>query len=164
MKQCPACDARSFKQGRKNARRTVDGVSFEGTLPATICRKCSESYVDASALERFELVIADALAKLGHCTPAAFTFMRKTLGLSGIALAELLGTTPETISRWEHGARGLDRGAFALVAGIVAERIEGRDDTRARLNALRKPAKRGRRVIRVESLQQAGIAGLQRGP
>lgn len=151
MKQCAMCNARSFKRGRTDLRRTVDGVTFEGTLTASVCRKCGEPYFDNTVLERFELTIANELARMGRCTPAAFTFMRKALGLSGIALAELLGTTPETISRWENGARTLDGSAFVLVAGIVAERIDGREDTRARLEALRRPTKRAARVVRVEA-------------
>src|SRR5262245_38550413 len=37
------------------------------------------------------------------CRPEKFDFLRKQLGLSGIELAAHLGTTPESVSRWEHG-------------------------------------------------------------
>jgi putative zinc finger/helix-turn-helix YgiT family protein len=151
MKQCAMCQGRSFKRASHELRRSVDGVTFETKLPATVCKGCSEPYFEAAVLGRFELGIAAELARMGRCTPAAFKFMRKALGLSGVALAELLGVEPETVSRWENGARGLDRGAFALLGGLAMERIEGRDDTRARLEALRKPLKKPKTVVRVRA-------------
>jgi putative zinc finger/helix-turn-helix YgiT family protein len=151
VKQCAMCHGRTFKRGSAELRRTVDGVTFEAKLPASTCKGCGEAHFDAAALERFELGVAAELARLGRCTPPAFRFMRKALGLSGVALAELLGVEPETISRWENGARALDRSAFALLGGLVAERIEGRDDTRARLEALRKPLKKPKSVVRVRA-------------
>ena len=151
MKQCAACEDGTLKRGSAELRRTVDGVTFESKLPAAVCKACGEAFVDAAPLERFELGIAAELAGMGHCNPIAFRFMRKALGLSGVELAELLGVKAETISRWENGARALDRGAFALVAGLIADRIEGRNDTRARLEALRAPVKKAPRVVRVRA-------------
>jgi putative zinc finger/helix-turn-helix YgiT family protein len=151
MKRCAACQDGTLKRGSTELRRTVDGIIFESKLPAAVCRACREAFVDAPALERFELVIAAELARMGHCNPIAFRFVRKALGLSGVELAELLGVKPETISRWENGARELDRGAFALVGGLVTDRIEGRDETRARLEALRAPVKKAPRVVRVRA-------------
>jgi len=150
MKQCAMCSGK-VKRGHAEVRRTVDGVTFASDLPAIVCKACGEPYWEAAALERFELGIAAELARMGRGTPAAFKFMRKALGLSGVALAELLGTAPETVSRWENGARALDRGAFALLGGLLTDRLEGRNDTRARLEALRKPAKKAPRVVRVRA-------------
>lgn len=151
MKRCAMCGVGSLKRGTAELRRTVDRVVFVGDLPAMVCKMCGESYFEADVLERFELAIAAELSRMGRCTPAAFRFMRKALGLSGVALAELLGTTPETVSRWENGARALDRSAFALLGGLVMERVEGRADTRARLEALRKPLKKPKSVVRVRA-------------
>jgi len=151
MKQCAMCQGRSFKRASATLRRSVDGIAFEGASPANVCKSCGEAYFDAAAVERFELGVAAELARMGRCTPAAFKFMRKALGLSGVALGELLGAEPGTISRWENGARGLDRGAFALLGGLVMERLEDRSDTRARLEALRKPLKKPKTVVRVRA-------------
>jgi len=91
--------------------------------------------------QRFELLAARWLADDGARSAEAFRFMRKALGLQAVALAELLDSTPETISRWEHGKRPVDARAFALLGVMVADRIAGRNDTRARLEALRSPSK-----------------------
>lgn len=151
MKSCGICKVGKLKRGKSDARRTVDGVTFESSLPSTVCKSCNEPYWDASVLERFELQIAAELARMGRCTPGAFRFMRKAVGLSGVALAELLGVNPETVSRWENGARRIDRGVFALLGGLIADQLDGREDTRKRLDALRKPAKTPRVVIRVRA-------------
>lgn len=151
MQRCAKCRGRTFKRASVQLQLSVDGVTFEAKLAASVCKTCGESYFDAAVLKRFELAIAAELARMGRCRPDAFKFMRKALGLSGIALAELLGVEPETISRWENGARGLDRSAFALLGGLAMERIDGRDDTRARLEALRKPLKKPKAVVRVRA-------------
>jgi putative zinc finger/helix-turn-helix YgiT family protein len=150
MTRCASCNQARLKRGKGELRRAVDGVMFEATLPAAVCGACGEAYFDASVIARFELGIADALANMGRCTPDAFRFMRKTLGFSGLALAQQLGVEPETVSRWENGARGLDRGAFALLGGLVADRIEGREGTIKRLNAMRAPAKAPKRPLKVD--------------
>jgi DNA-binding transcriptional regulator YiaG len=151
MKQCAMCQGRSFKRASVELRRSVDGVAFEGKLPATVCKSCGEAYFAADVLGRFELGVAAELARMGRCTRVTFKFMRKTLGLSGVALAGLLGVEPETVSRWENGARGLDRGAFALLGGLAMERLEGRHDTHARLEALRKRLPKPKRAVRVHA-------------
>lgn len=151
MKRCPMCESGSMKQGQVPVRRTVDGVTFRGEVPALVCRKCGEAAVGAAELERFELAIAAQFGTMGRCTPESFRFTRKALGLTGAALAELLGVEPETVSRWENGKRALDRGAFALLGGLVADRLAGRTDTRTRLEALKRPAKTPRTAVKVDA-------------
>jgi hypothetical protein len=60
------------------------------------------------------------------------------------ATHELLGTTPETVSRWENGQRDIPRPVMALTAAVALERMSGeRDELRARLERYgREPAKR----------------------
>ena len=140
MRQCARCESRGFKRGSTKLQRVIDCFAFESTLPANVCKGCGEAHVDADALGRFKLCGAPELARTGPGTPTAFKFMRMTLGLSGVALGELLGVEPETISRWENGARGLDRGAIALLGGLVMERLEDRSDRHSRGTRSAQPA------------------------
>ena len=73
--------------------------------------------------------------------PDAIKFMRKAVGLPAVTLAELLDTSPETVSRWERSVSHIDRAAFAILAGIVMEKEDHRSDTLERLRALRNPAR-----------------------
>jgi transcriptional regulator with XRE-family HTH domain len=65
-------------------------------------------------------------------------------------LAELLDTSPETVSRWERGVSRIDRAAFAILAGILMEKADDRSDTLERLRALRHPARLGQ-LVQIEA-------------
>lgn len=54
-------------------------------------------------------------------TPAQFRFLRIGLGFSGKEFAELLGKTPETVSRWEHGTLRLNPCADRLLRLLVVQ-------------------------------------------
>jgi hypothetical protein len=71
--------------------------------------------------------------------------MRKAIGLPAREVAHLLSTTPETVSRWEKGARAVDTCAWTTLASLVLDELEGRHDVRDRLLALKtkRPAKAG---------------------
>lgn len=84
-------------------------------------------------MKAWELGVAQQLGDLAIRTGDAFRFMRKSLGLSGVALANLLGVAAETVSRWENVAP--DAHAFVLLTTMVADRIAGTSATRDRLRA-----------------------------
>jgi DNA-binding transcriptional regulator YiaG len=103
-------------------------------------------YFLGPALGDFDLAVAGKLARAGITDGEAIKFMRKAVGLSAVALAELLDTSPETVSRWERGVSRMDRAAFAILAGIVLEKADHRSETLDRLRALRRPARLGQLV------------------
>ncbi len=105
-------------------------------------------------MARFELRVAKELARAGVSSGEAFRFMRRSLALRAIDLAELLDVAPETVSRWETEKRAVHRGAYAIVASLVRERLDGREETLAALRALRRPRQLGETVDldEVESL------------
>jgi len=129
-----------MQAGSTEHSRKVAGVTFAVELPAWLCGACDESLVDLGDLERFELRVAKWLADAGTRTPETFRFMRKALRLRAIDLGELLNVTPETISRWERGGLPVEHRALALLGGLVADKLAGRQETQARLLALRSPA------------------------
>jgi DNA-binding transcriptional regulator YiaG len=103
-------------------------------------------YFNGTALGDFDLAVANKLACGGVSDGEAIKFMRKAVGLPAVTLAELLDTSPETVSRWERGVSHIDRAAFAILAGIVMEKADHRSDTLERLRALRHPARLGQMV------------------
>jgi putative zinc finger/helix-turn-helix YgiT family protein len=148
---CPTCHEHTLERTTADDSITVAGHTFTASLPAHACpgAKCDEIVFDAASIQRFELVVARALADAGQQSGEAFRFMRKSLGLRAIDLAELLGVAAETISRWETGERDVDRVAFALLGDAVAEQLEGRTRALDFLRALSKP-KRLAKAVRVE--------------
>ena len=85
-------------------------------------------------------------ARAGESSGEVMRFMRKAAGLRALELAELLGVTPETVSRWETGKQPLEHRAMAILGSIVVERYEGRNSTLENLKALRNPRKLGRKI------------------
>ena len=51
-------------------------------------------------------------------TPAELRAIRKRLGLTGAALAEMLGVTDRTIRRWEAGTVPISKPAIFLIGHI----------------------------------------------
>lgn len=96
-------------------------------------------YFDLRVLGTFDRLVAGKLAELGARSGGAFHFMRKAIGMRAADLAELLGVPPETLSQWENGQRGMDRGAIVALGSLVLDRIDGRSTTLDRLQALRDP-------------------------
>lgn len=138
MDRCAECGGGLVK-ATVTERRKVAGQTFTAELPASRCHGCGETFVDATALESFELAIARELATSGASSGEAFRFQRKTLGYTAAELADLLGVAPETVSRWETGQRDVDRGALVAIGSLVLDRAEGRTTTLDRLRALREP-------------------------
>jgi YgiT-type zinc finger domain-containing protein len=144
-----------LKEGTTEDTLKVGDVAFVASLPAIVCQKCGESFVRADDLGRFDMGVASWLTSEGHRTPQAFRFIRKALGIRAADLTGLVGVTPETISHLENGHREADVGVFALLGELVADRLEGREETLNRLRALHTPIKAPKRAVRVE-LPKAG--------
>jgi len=137
LTKCVKCDSESLREIRTTDRQTVAGVDFAVEVDVLECAKCGEVYVDDQALEKVELAIGAELGKLGRLTGEAFKFMRKSIGLRGIDLAELLDVTGETVSRWERDVVPIDHAAFAVLGTLVSEKRQGRTQMRDLLEATR---------------------------
>ena len=140
----PICATRSNTRSPVECRRTVAGVLLD-EIPS-----CGAIYFNGPALENFDLAVANKLARAGVSDGEAVKFIRKAVGLPAVTLAELLDTSPETVSRWERGVSRIDRAAFAILAGIVMEKADDRSDTLERLRALRHPARLGQ-LVQIEA-------------
>src|SRR6202022_478756 len=153
-RKCSRCGNRGLHAKKRPAIRTVAGHSFKASVPELVCDSCGAVYFNGPALGDFDLAVANRLARAGISDGEAIKFMRKAVGLPAVTLADLLDTSPETVSRWERGVSHIDRAAFAILAGIVMEKSDHRSDTLERLRALRHPARLGQ-LVQID----AGIDG-----
>ena len=81
----------------------------------TRCSECGEEGIVIPRINHLNEVLAKTLArKSQRLEPGEIRFLRKYLGWSGKIFARRLGVTPETISRWENGARQM---------GPIAEKL-----------------------------------------
>jgi putative zinc finger/helix-turn-helix YgiT family protein len=135
---CPNCKS-ALVDSSDDVTMRVGDETFDVRVPARRCAACDEVYTDAAALARAELTVAEHLANAGRVSGPALRFMRKALGLRAVDLAEQLDMSPETVSRWETGEREVPGFAFAVVGGLVVDRIAGRHETADRLRAIKSP-------------------------
>jgi putative zinc finger/helix-turn-helix YgiT family protein len=142
MKKCPSCDQPALRADAHTHSVRAAGVQFRADLPALVCASCGEAVVEDSAVERFELLAARELARMGVSSGEAFRFMRKALGMTAADLARVLAVTPESVSRWETGKVELGRAELVTLASLVADRLEGSDRTLALATAQDHPAPR----------------------
>ena len=146
MKTCEGCEGRVTRT-RKQEVLVVSGRRFVVSLPARACRSCGVQ-ADAASLERIELEVACELAREGPASGETFRFMRKALGMRAMDLADLLGITPETVSRWENGQRLVDRSAWIALGSMVLEKARRSTATVQRLRTFKNPPA-GTRSIRI---------------
>ena len=87
------------------------------------CGYCDDTLPDLDGLRG---AIAQAVAaKRGRLTPAEIRFLRRRLGWSGLEMAIHMGSTPETVSRWENGRTPMGTTADRLLRALVALRAGG---------------------------------------
>jgi putative zinc finger/helix-turn-helix YgiT family protein len=148
MKKCPSCGG-ALVASRKRQTQSVGGREFVMTVAAGACRSCGSVFLEDTSLQRAEMEIACELARHGPVSGEAFRHLRKTLGLRALVVADLLGVTPETISRWENGQRPVDKAAWLTLGSVVLEQASRRPETLERLRELRAHGP-GARSIRID--------------
>ncbi len=142
MKRCHECQGTDIREARE---RFVDRfpLASGGTLefvfedfPQRICSACGERTYRGKDLVAAEDAVTRELVARGIRDGAVFKHLRKALGLKATDLADLLGVTPETISRWENGHNQADRAVWATLDLLVDEHRAGRTTTLERLRRL----------------------------
>jgi DNA-binding transcriptional regulator YiaG len=88
-------------------------------------------------IEDLHRAVAHALLrKPTRLTSEEIRYLRTYLGWSSMALAAHMGTTPETVSRWEHGATPIGKTADRLLRLLVATQIPASADVVETLPAI----------------------------
>lgn len=113
-------------------------TTFMVRAPAFHCRPCRATFMSGSTMLATDRVIAAYLATRSPPSGEALRFIRKALGLRGFELAELMGVTGETVSRWENGQRPVDAKAWVVVGSVMLEDVGQPAATMRRLLALGK--------------------------
>lgn len=102
-------------------------VTLDGVRVAR-CGSCGEHEVSLPGIEELHRLIARAVMRKRHgLSGPEVRFLRKWLGWSGKGFAEVMGVTPETVSRWEAGSLRIGPQAERLLRLLVATQ-EPRDD------------------------------------
>ncbi len=141
--KCPMCGAiGTIRDASVEHTATVGPRVFVAALPGRVCGSCNEAIFTTATVDALEAAITRALVFEGANDGAATRWVRKSAGLTRLEFARLLGIDPEAVTRWEHGAAMPDRPALALLGALAIEAMDGRTDTRARLEAMASAAAR----------------------
>jgi len=91
------------------------------------CEGCGEYEVEVPRVEALHRQIALQVAhREGRLHPKEIRFLRKSLGWSGKEFAQHLQVQPETVSRWENGAKKMGERSELLLRMFVemGDRLE----------------------------------------
>ena len=118
----------------------LDNVSIEN-MPMIVCSECGSEDPVYVSLDRILDTVAKAVAKKpSPLSGKEFRFLRKNLGQSPLRFAEILGTTRETISRWENGHLPVSDSADRFIRTLVLMEEHEREAVLVSLIAIKKDA------------------------
>lgn len=86
---CSGCGGMRFTERLQEETDVFEGYRFMAMLPARKCIECGWVYLDPSALEHYERLIAERLCALGARSEHALRLMRRAAGLPGGNLAQI---------------------------------------------------------------------------
>jgi DNA-binding transcriptional regulator YiaG len=125
----------------------VGNTVFTAELPA-ITGASGKPFVAGTDVRRMEQAVAAWILENGTDGPDSLRILRGAAGLTGTALAELLGVDKSRVSEWENGKANPGRALFSTVACLARDAIAGRTDTADYLRAMHAPTDE-RRVIKL---------------
>ncbi len=119
---CTECGAKmtSARETVKYDASGLPGVTLRG-VEVRRCRQCGAYELVLPQIEELHrLLAAIVIGKTAWLAPQEIRFLRKYLGWSGADFASHMGTSPETVSRWEHGKLKMGATADRLLRTMVA--------------------------------------------
>ena len=133
ISKCVFCGGKKFSRSTREQIRQFNDTTFKVKVPCERCTSCGEGYTHASAIQNGDREIAIDLVKNGGpAVGRSLKHLRNAASLKAEELAELLGVSVTTLSRWENDRQPIDRATWLAVGDLVLEPVE----TRRRLEAL----------------------------
>ena len=130
---------------------TVGGLHFEAKLPRAETQKDA---VEARYLIAFERFVVEKLCKHASPSPDGFKYLRTRTRLKSNEFAELIGVTPETVSRWEHEKNDMPPLAWEVMVSIAEEKLQGRTETLDRLRERQKSRQNPPKLLKMPSVKE----------
>lgn len=120
--KCDECGGQMTVERNAKRRYEIGGlphVVLQG-VEVSQCKDCGKEEIAIPRIGQLHHVIAMALAKQPRMlAPSEIRFLRKHTGHSTGDIAQAMGVSRETISRWETGAKSMSALADRLLRVIV---------------------------------------------
>jgi DNA-binding transcriptional regulator YiaG len=118
---CHECNGEKFeRQAVELTTQVGEHNVIDRSVVRPVCIQCGAFTVPSSTLEKAELRAAVvAFTDAPSVTGGMLRFARKALDKTQAELAERIGTTSESVSRWEREERSLEPWVPLAVLGLV---------------------------------------------
>lgn len=126
---CLICGAK-MKTQKEDVQYTACGLPYVTlrNIEVSRCSQCGEEEIAIPRIEALHKTIAQALiAKPSRLNAEEIRYLRKYLDWSEADFAAHMGTTRETVSRWEKGQAQMGAQADRLLRFIIATKGPVRD-------------------------------------
>jgi putative zinc finger/helix-turn-helix YgiT family protein len=147
VSRCVRCGGTELPDVEHKLPVTIAGQKFELSDVMQVCANCNEAYLAPGTLDTFWKRAALELSRAGARTGEAVRFMRKALSLRAREFADLIGQTPENVSRVENGKVSPDLRTVAILGSLLEDQANGSTATMDRLRALRKNKRRRAKIV-----------------
>jgi putative zinc finger/helix-turn-helix YgiT family protein len=122
---CINCGHKLVTRRENHPYRSLPGTVLVG-VPVHRCPNCGESEVEIPMIDDLNRTLAASLiVKTSRLIGAEIRFLRGWLDYSSAEFARLLGSSPVTISRWEHDAQDISAHADLLLRALIAMKLAG---------------------------------------
>lgn len=123
--KCHECNGEAFETRAVELTTRVGALCVvDRSVRRPVCARCGAFTVPAKALEKIELRAAlVAFTDAPSVTGAMLRFARKALDLTQAELAARLGTSFESVSRWEREERPSEPWLPVAILGLVREKL-----------------------------------------
>ena len=120
--KCPNCGTPGFAGKRQSYQYRESGLDGVTLLNVEVrrCAPCGEEEVVIPGIDELHRTIAHLLSrKPGRLLGKEIRFLRSYLGRSSKDFAAIIGSAPESLSRWEHDKAEMPRSAEQLLRVLV---------------------------------------------
>lgn len=123
--KCFNCGSEQFQKQPVDIQTKVgERTVVHHGQPRNVCCQCGEFTVSATMLEKLELRAAlVAFSDAPKVTGPMLRFARKALGFTQPELAQRIGASTESVSRWEREERPSEPWVPLAVTGLIRERL-----------------------------------------
>ncbi len=125
MIQCSKCGKGKMRKG-KIANHNIGALVGLGSVfltkaPALVCSACSHVMLEGTVLDHAMQQLARMIVEQAEeLRPEEVRYLRETLGMTQVELAERLGISRVTLARWETACAPLARPSSLALRSIVA--------------------------------------------
>jgi putative zinc finger/helix-turn-helix YgiT family protein len=114
---------RSKKENYRYLACGLPNVTLTG-VEVRRCATCGDHEVVIPHIERLHEALAKAVVRHeARLSGSEVRFLRKYLGYSGVDFADLIGVSPETVSRWENKKETMGPSAERLLRMLVVHKL-----------------------------------------